>query len=149
MAVTAHDANRERHWTCARRLSQRRHDLGLTQNDVVDRLAAQGAVATNRTLSAMEHGQGVDVGRLPELAVALDCTVTYLLGLTEEPCNWAPDDHRVLPAAESAKDAQPVATTNGAVEGTHTSWILGPDIPERRNSRAISEPALLSDQRHA
>ena len=49
------------------------------------RLDALGVSASNRTLSAMEHGQGVDVGRLPELAVALDCSVTYLLGLTEEP----------------------------------------------------------------
>lgn len=148
MAVTAHDANRERHWTCARRLSQRRHDLGLTQNDVVERLAEQGAVATNRTLSAMERGQGVDVGRLPELAVALDCTVTYLLGLTEEPCSWAPDDHQLLPNAESTNSAQP-AETKGVGEGTHTGWILGPDIPERRNSGTSSEPAGLVNQRHA
>ena len=66
-------------------MSERRHTLGLTQRDVVDRLAGLGLATTNRTLSAMEHGQGVDVGRLPELAAALDCTVTYLLGLTADP----------------------------------------------------------------
>ena len=37
-----HDLNRERHWTCARRMSERRHELGLTQYDVVERLAALG-----------------------------------------------------------------------------------------------------------
>ena len=74
---------RERQWLCARRLRDRRRELGLTQCEVVERLAALGVESTNRTLSAIEHGQGVDIGRLPELAVALDCTVTYLLGLTE------------------------------------------------------------------
>jgi transcriptional regulator with XRE-family HTH domain len=91
MVSTAHDLNRERQWTCARRMSVRRHELGLTQRDVVERLASLGLTTTNRTLSAMEHGQGVDVGRLPELAVALDTTVTYLLGLTADPLSWVPD----------------------------------------------------------
>src|SRR5664279_3751371 len=92
---TVHDLNRERQWLCARRISERRHDLGLTQWDVVERLVALGVAATNRTLSSMEHGQGIDVGRLPELAIALDCTVTYLLGLTAYPGRWVPDDVRV------------------------------------------------------
>src|SRR3954454_3738704 len=94
MASTAHDLNRERQWVCARRMSERRHQLGLTQRDVVDRLGVLGLATSNRTLSAMEHGQGLDVGRLPELAIALDCTVTYLLGLTRDPARWAPDDTR-------------------------------------------------------
>ena len=66
--------------------------LGLTQQDVVERLAGMGVAATNRSLSAMEHGQGLDVGRLPELAAALECSVTYLLGLTVEPDRWEPDE---------------------------------------------------------
>lgn len=94
MASTAHDLNRERQWVCARRMSERRHDLGLTQRDVVERLEALGLATSNRTLSAMEHGQGVDVGRLPELAAALECTVTYLLGLTSDPHRWSPDEAR-------------------------------------------------------
>jgi transcriptional regulator with XRE-family HTH domain len=147
MAVTTHDANRERHWMCARRLSQRRHDLGLTQNDVVDRLAAQGAAASNRTLSAMEHGQGVDVGRLPELAAALDCTVTYLLGLTDEPCNWAPDDGRLPHADPASGRPMPPERMDTSADPARVSWILGPDIPERRSSRASGESAL--DQHHA
>jgi hypothetical protein len=129
MVATAQDLNRERHWTCARRLSQRRHDLGLTQTDVVERLVALGAVATNRTLSAMEHGQGVDVGRLPELAVALDCTVTYLLGLTDEPTCWTPDDVEV----DVTVDLTGPAGTSA--NGGRRSWILGPDVPDRSGAQ--------------
>jgi transcriptional regulator with XRE-family HTH domain len=120
MVSTAHEHNRERHWTCARRLSERRHDLGLTQCEVVDRLAALGVTATNRTLSAMENGQGVDVGRLPELAVALDCTITYLLGLTDDPEQWVPAEVGWARPAPSR-----------AATGRRESWILGPEIPER------------------
>jgi transcriptional regulator with XRE-family HTH domain len=132
MAATAHDLNRERHWTCARRICERRHALGLTQNDVVDRLDGLGVTATNRTLSAMEHGQGVDVGRLPELATALDCSVTYLLGLTDDPDRWAPDDLGVRLAVDvtdrlnPARQAQPSGGPNGSA-----GWILGPDVPDR------------------
>jgi transcriptional regulator with XRE-family HTH domain len=120
--VTAHDLNRERHWLCARRMSERRHELGLTQCDVVERLSALGVPASNRTLSAMEHGQGVDVGRLPELAVALDCTVTYLLGLTDQAAKWVPDDLKVTATVD--------ITTAGFGGRSRPSWILGPDIPD-------------------
>jgi transcriptional regulator with XRE-family HTH domain len=92
MPSTSHDLHRQRHWVCALQLAERRRGLGLTQQDVVDRLAGMGVAATNRSLSAMEHGQGLDVGRLPELAAALECTVTYLLGLTMDPHRWEPDD---------------------------------------------------------
>jgi transcriptional regulator with XRE-family HTH domain len=126
MTGTAHDLNRERHWTCARRLSERRHDLGLTQAEVVDRLTALGATASNRTLSAMEHGQGVDVGRLPELAVALDCTITYLLGLTDDPMRWQPDDLSVAITVDITAPA-----SAAAIAREHGSWILGPDVPDR------------------
>jgi transcriptional regulator with XRE-family HTH domain len=121
MTLSTHDVHRERHWTCARRMSERRHDLHLTQYEIVERLAALGVAASNRTLSAMEHGQGVDVGRLPEIAAALDCTVTYLLGLTADPHRWSPDDLSV-----------PV-TAN--VTAASAGWILGPDIPDRASAR--------------
>jgi transcriptional regulator with XRE-family HTH domain len=92
MPPTSHDLSRQRHWVCALQLAERRRMLGLTQQDVVDRLADMGVAATNRSMSAMEHGQGLDVGRLPELAAALECTVTYLLGLTMDPHRWEPDE---------------------------------------------------------
>jgi len=125
---TVQEQNRERHWTCARRLTERRHALGLTQCDVVERLAALGVPATNRMLSALEHGQGIDVGRLPELAAALDCTITYLLGLTRDPHRWAPDELS-LATARGTASGQP---------GTHAgSWILGPEVPDLRTSIAL------------
>ena len=123
MASSVHDHNRERQWVCARRMAERRHRLGLTQADVVDRLNALGVAASNRTVSAMEHGQGVDLGRLPELAVALDCTITYLLGLTGEPAHWAPDSMSVPVTVDVTVPMSPAAE--------HGSWVLGPDIPDR------------------
>jgi transcriptional regulator with XRE-family HTH domain len=118
------ELHRERHWTCARRISERRHDLGLTQCDVVERLATLGVGATNRSLSAMEHGQGLDIGRLPEIATALDCTITYLLGLTEHPHRWAPDD------------AQTPVTVERPAASAPRGWILGPDVPDRTSAGA-------------
>lgn len=92
MVPASPDLSRQRHWVCALQLAERRRMLGLTQQDVVERLAELGVSATNRSMSAMEHGQGLDVGRLPDLATALECTVTYLLGLTTDPYRWEPDE---------------------------------------------------------
>jgi transcriptional regulator with XRE-family HTH domain len=108
----------DRHLIVTHRLRARRVQLGLTQKQVVTRLARRGIRTTNKTLSSFEHGAGVDVVRLPELAAALDCTVTYLLGLTEDPTHWEPDRPRPLPAQGSRHPAQ-------------GNWILGPDVPTR------------------
>ncbi|GAB2570752.1 helix-turn-helix domain-containing protein [Kribbella endophytica] len=110
------DPTLDRHLIVTHRLRTRRMQLGLTQKQVVTRLARRGIRTTNKTLSSFEHGAGVDVVRLPELAAALDCTVTYLLGLTEHPAHWEPDHH------------PPVRRTP---DTTTPSWILGPDIPNR------------------
>ncbi|GII00143.1 helix-turn-helix domain-containing protein [Planobispora takensis] len=96
---------------CAQRLRGRRLALGLTQHEVAVRLQRRGNPTTNRTLSAMEHGHGLDLGLLPELADVLGCTVTYLLGLTHDPSAWQPD-----PATPADQPPLPV---NGA-------GILGP-----------------------
>ena len=113
MTSPARQGVAHRQWRCAMRLRERRGQLGLTQAEVADRLVCMGVDITNRTLSAMEHGRGVDVGRLPELAGALDCTITYLMGLTDDPHRWEPD-HPLGPV--SAEDARPA----------HLNWILGP-----------------------
>ena len=91
MNHTAMDTVRERHWICAGRLRERRRELKLTQLDVVNRLHEHGVELSNRALSSMENGRGLDLGLLPELAAALNCTVSYLLGLTEDPARWTPD----------------------------------------------------------
>ena len=46
---------------------------------------------TNKALSCLEHGAGLDVCKLPELARALDCSLTYLVGLNDDPTSWEPD----------------------------------------------------------
>jgi transcriptional regulator with XRE-family HTH domain len=75
-----------------RRLRERRAELGLTQKQVVTRLARCGLRTTNRALSSLEHGAGIEVAKLPALAGALSCSVTYLLGLTDDPHRWEPDE---------------------------------------------------------
>lgn len=145
---------RERHWTCARRLRERRTELGLTQVEIAEALRRGGSDLGNRTLSAMEHGQALDLGWLPELAAALDCTTTYLLGLTADPHSWRPDpssadsvDTASVDAASidtASINADPLAPPPSNASATATpanaadaapdrcSWILGPDIPDRR-----------------
>lgn len=102
------------------RLRARRVDLGLTQQEVVTRLARCGVRTTNRALSSLEHGAGLDVAKLPELAAALDCTVTYLVALTDDPHRWEPDAGRraAAPAGEQRTTSVP------------GSLILGATVPE-------------------
>jgi transcriptional regulator with XRE-family HTH domain len=111
---------RERHWVCARRLRERRLALGLTQREVVARLARRGNQTTNRALSAMENGRGLDLGLLPEFAEVLGCTVTYLLGLATEPHAWQPDG--VVPRTRPAEPPQAPAWQGVG--------ILGPELPD-------------------
>jgi transcriptional regulator with XRE-family HTH domain len=122
----------DRHLIVTHRLRARRIQLGLTQKQVVTRLGRRGIRTTNKTLSSFEHGAGVDVVRLPELAVALDCTVTYLLGLTEQPTHWEPD-HPMLPGP--AHSLQPQAITTHQPAPADGNWILGPDVPVRTPHR--------------
>lgn len=115
------------------RLRQRRVDIGLTQKQVVERLARHGLRTTNRTLSSVEHGAGLDVAKLPALAASLECTVTYLVGLTDDPHRWEPDQSGdVAPQRQAAVAPRPAAR----------SLILGVDIPDRagRLSRLGIEP---------
>ncbi|HEU5471878.1 MAG TPA: helix-turn-helix transcriptional regulator [Actinophytocola sp.] len=114
---------RERHWVCAQRLRERRLELGLTQREVVARLARRGNPTTNRALSAMENGRGLDLGLLPELAECLDCTTTYLLGLTTRAHSWLPDGHLHPPFTPTPPPAALPA------HPTPTTGILGPHLP--------------------
>ncbi len=131
----AREAVAERHWTCGRRLRERRHALGLTQADVVARISP-GTGLTNRALSTMENGRQLDVGMLPELAAALDCSTTYLLGLTDDPHAWAPGDTATPGPAQPPRGDGPIPPTTAPEAagepfrepGRH-NWILGPDVP--------------------
>ena len=112
---------RSRQLLVAERLRLRRRELGLTQEEVAARLRRLGVDTTNKALSSLEHGVGLDVAKLPELARALDCTLTWLVGLTADPCRWEPDD-RSWPAAPAP--AYSVATVDGPP-------ILGPVVGRR------------------
>lgn len=125
----------QRNLTCAVRIRERRRQLGLTQAEVVDRVNGQGSRLSNQALSAIENGRRLAVGRLPDLAAALHCTVSYLLGLTADPDRWEPDD--------PAPEAEPRPGLSGGraspgMDGAHPgrpvppprSWILGPDVPD-------------------
>ncbi|MEP7019331.1 MAG: helix-turn-helix transcriptional regulator [Pseudonocardiales bacterium] len=105
------------------RLRQRRVELGLTQKQVVERLSRHGLRTANRTLSSIEHGAGLEVAKLPAIALALECSVTYLVGLTDDPRQWQPD----VPAEAPATKRRVVA----AAEPALGSLILGGDVPDR------------------
>ena len=95
-----------------------------------------GVETTNKALSSLEHGAGLDVAKLPELACALECTLTYLVGLTDAPDRWQPDaGHWPDAAASAAGAAAPRALA--AVTGDRplrvppgSSGPVAPDWPE-------------------
>jgi transcriptional regulator with XRE-family HTH domain len=117
-----------RHLLLTQRLRDRRAELGLTQQQVVGRLARCGVRTTNRALSGLEHGAGVDVAKLPELAIALDCTVTYLIGLTDDPHRWEPDVRE--PEAATRRGPPPLANRSPK-PAARQSLIIGGAVPDR------------------
>jgi transcriptional regulator with XRE-family HTH domain len=114
------------------RLRERRCELGLTQKQVVTRLSRVGVQTTNRALSSLEHGTGVDAAKLPELAMALDCTVTYLFGLTDDPHQWEPDQGQVIDLTDRSisRDSAPPRRSDELTQA-RPSWILGAQVPDR------------------
>jgi transcriptional regulator with XRE-family HTH domain len=134
-----------RHLLVSERLRWRRRQLGLTQKEVVARLRRLGVDTTNKALSSLEHGAGLDVCKLPELARALDCTLTYLVGLSSDPRSWEPDGvwwPRDVATTELPPEEQvsSMALTNvpDPDERAHQSdgpWILGPAPNLRRRQR--------------
>jgi transcriptional regulator with XRE-family HTH domain len=138
MAET-YDLGASRHLLVSQRLRQRRRTLGLTQKQVVTRLARLGVGTTNKALSSLEHGAGLDVAKLPELAYALDCSVTWLLGLTEDPRAWEPDPRQwegdargeAVPPDQGAPAARSFPGTPAVGTDARQPWILGPLQRER------------------
>jgi transcriptional regulator with XRE-family HTH domain len=120
-----------RHLVVSERLRTRRRELGLTQKEVVSRLRRIGVATTNKALSSLEHGAGLDVGKLPEIARALECSLTYLVGLTDDPASWEPDfEHWPGRRRSTRTPAQPPIPPPGRSPGwTATDGgppILGP-----------------------
>ena len=128
--IHIHELGLHRHLLVSERLRLRRRQLGLTQKEVVARLRRLGVDTTNKSLSSLEHGAGLDVCKLPELARALDCTLTYLVGLSADPLSWQPDEG-IWPLPERAPErvdtaSEPAPTPSGTDERTGGPWILGP-----------------------
>lgn len=76
------------------RVRSLRRFLGMKQDDVVSRMRAEGLDLSTATYSRIEVGKAEIVkgaNYLVSLAKALDCSVTFLLGLTTEPSKWNPD----------------------------------------------------------
>ena len=163
MHAESGDLSANRQLLLAQRLRERRRALGLTQKQVVSRLARLGLGTTNKALSSLEHGAGLDVAKLPELALALDCTVTYLLGLTADPQQWDPDAARAEPGRHPNHPNHPESPTparhgqSGSLgdqdhqndqndqdhRSDHGSWILGPNVP------IVSPGAFRADRNRA
>lgn len=137
-----------RHLLITQRLRHRRCELGLTQKQIVTRLGRLGVVTTNRAVSSLEHGAGLDIAKLPELAHVLDCTITYLVGLTDDPHSWAPDPTTGTLHPDEAPHTHPNRAPHAHPHaGPHAhediadsgeslrSRILGADVPERPRPR--------------
>jgi transcriptional regulator with XRE-family HTH domain len=150
VTVTGYQTVAQRNLTCAIRIRERRRELGLTQAEVVERVARHGSRLSNQALSAIENGRRLAVGRLPDLAEALDCTVTYLIGLAADPRNWQPDRQETVtpppppPGSRETLARQP--RSPGASGPPHRSWILGPDLPGEFRGRA-REPGAARPNR--
>jgi transcriptional regulator with XRE-family HTH domain len=133
-----HELGLHRHLLVSERLRLRRRQLGLTQKEVVARLRRLGVETTNKALSSLEHGAGLDVCKLPELAKALDCTLTYLVGLTSDPLSWEPDAAPWRGEHTSQDAVTPVAiepSLAAAPDRGEGPWILGPVPSFRRHVR--------------
>ena len=141
--MAAYQTVAQRNLTCAIRIRERRRQLGLTQAELVDRVNGYGSRLSSQALSAIENGRRLAVGRLPDLAAALQCTVSYLLGLTADPDRWEPDDAGPAPQLSPNGPVTNRTVTNGPVTtGPLTNstagqgapprhgWILGPDLPD-------------------
>lgn len=91
MSIDAGELTRARQLLVATRILRRRKALGLTQQACADLLAKHGYEITDGTWSNLEKGIGLDVGKLVAVALALECSTTYLLGLTDTAERWEPD----------------------------------------------------------
>ena len=109
--VSYDELGAHRHLLISERLRLRRRELGLTQKEVVSRLRRIGVVTTNKAVSSLEHGGGLDVGKLPEIARALECSLTWLVGLTDDPASWEPDFEQWPGRRRAARTAPPAAVT--------------------------------------
>lgn len=97
------------YWISAR-IRRRRRDLELTQQELVDRLMEAGVQMSPATWSRIESGK-VELAKGAALLLVssevLHCSVTYLMGLTQDPSSWEPDRETPWTAEDESPDASP------------------------------------------
>lgn len=118
---------------CAARVVSRRRELGLSQQQLADRMTGPAGRYTNRAISRMENGQAILADELPALAAALDCSVTYLLGLTDDAAAWTPvaparPARSRQPAGRAEISRDPSAAPAAALGRGDLPPILGPGL---------------------
>jgi hypothetical protein len=79
---------------------------------------------------------------MPELAIALECTVTYLLGMTADPQRWVPDDGS-LPIAFLSPRAEARSESSGGWH--HGVWH--PDGARSHDGDRATHTALAGTPR--
>ena len=108
-AVMLRQLRRKYSRASADRVMERRDALGLTQTSLALRMSEQGFPLSQAAISRAESGAAMEQGELIALAVALECSTTYLLGLTTKPDRWEPDAplQSYKPSKRSRKAASP------------------------------------------
>ena len=139
--MAGYQAVAQRNLTCAIRIRERRRELGLTQAEVVNRVSQHGSRLSNQALSAIENGRRLAVGRLPDLADALRCTVTYLLSLTDDPASWQP-----APASQQAQPRPRGAAAGDPFARLAAAGFSAPTCPTSRRSPGAAQGPGLQKQ---
>ena len=122
--AAARDFGRRQQWALAQRLYLRRTELGLRQEDLVQRLGQQGLAITPGAISNWERTGSMDLPKLLALCGALECSLSYLVGLTKDPARWEPDEDvdlvslsRVLAQSSPAASPRPRRKPKRAASG--------------------------------
>jgi transcriptional regulator with XRE-family HTH domain len=87
----------DRYSVQGKRVKRLREDAGLTQGEFVVRLKAVGATTTQSQLSQVERGaKGLSVEALAAVAMALDTSADYLLGLSDDATRREDQEEQVI-----------------------------------------------------
>jgi hypothetical protein len=64
--------------------------------------------------------------------MALDCTVTYLFGLTDDRHQWEPDQEHAIDLTDRSVPHHDIPHRRGdELMQARPSWILGVEVPDR------------------
>lgn len=123
------------------RIKARRMQLGLRQAQLAEMIGFTGKNPGSR-VSRWETGDHEPEAMLPKIAAALDCSVDYLLGLTDDPeAHKSPQGSSdAVGGAAGAQDWQNAQDGHGTASGGQ--FTPSPATPEQRQiARAIRQLA--------